>query len=75
MENRKKNECQIGQNVHRNISNVTGNLWGQSTMSHLRQSSVWKSSEEQILKKVAKIKSENHHFLRFSWDYPYGYNE
>jgi len=29
--------CEIGQDVHRNISNVTEDLWGQSIVSHLRK--------------------------------------
>jgi len=28
--------CEIGQNVHRNISNVTGGLWEQSHLRNAR---------------------------------------
>jgi len=39
--------CEIGQNIHRNISNVTEGLWGQSYEPHTKhQNSVWRSSEE-----------------------------
>jgi len=60
---------EIGQNVHRNISNVTEGL-GEQSMSHLQNARAQcGKAQKNKCKKNAEIKSENHahHFLRFGF--------
>jgi len=63
---------EIGQNIHRNISNVMGDLGEQSTMRHLQnvRAQCEKAQKTKHKKNTpAEIKSENHahYFLRFGF--------